>query len=183
MEAGRGAERVDVHSPRCSRWPQRGRLTYGQAATPPWAAGHPSRALDGSTWTVVPSPNVGAKHNRIRAVSAVSPLDAWAVGDSQTGGSLIEHWDGTGWSVVEHPVPSGTHTFWGVSALAANDAWVSGYVNASTGIQPLVEHWDGAAWQQQAPAGDAASLADRRIRTSLVATSGPLEAPGPRRSR
>ena len=70
----------------------------------------------------------------------------------QTGGSLIEHWNGSAWSVVEHPVPGGTHTFWGVSALAANDAWVSGYVNASTGLQPLIEHWDGAAWQQQTPA-------------------------------
>ena len=46
------------------------------------------------------------------AVTAVSPTDAWAVGhdeNSTNNGTLIEHFDGTSWSVLPNPsVTSGS---------------------------------------------------------------------------
>src|ERR1700730_11358503 len=62
---------------------------------------------NGTNWTVVPSPNPAA-YNRLFEVRAVSANDIWAVGfrtDCQgcAGHSLIEHWNGTVWSVVSSP--------------------------------------------------------------------------------
>src|SRR5579872_2095126 len=59
----------------------------------------------GTSWQVVASPNTGAYLNELTAVAAISSTDVWAVGYSQNRReapfqTLIEHWDGTGWSVV-----------------------------------------------------------------------------------
>src|SRR6516162_9621470 len=62
--------------------------------------------FDGHNWTVVPSPNVGTLANALFGV-AVTPGRAWAVGyvmdDTSKQQSLIEAWDGTQWSIVDHP--------------------------------------------------------------------------------
>ena len=43
---------------------------------------------NGSTWTVVPSPNVAGLDNILNGVRAESPTDIWAVGESAPGISL-----------------------------------------------------------------------------------------------
>src|SRR5438552_9774312 len=85
--------------------------------------------------------------------------DVWAVGDSGSAGSLVEHWNGLIWTVVSHPEPtSGARTLWGVKALQPNDAWAAGYVNSpASGLQPMIQHWDGASWQLQSTAAPAGS--------------------------
>ena len=92
-----------------------------------WAVGTlqaPSPAYDNRTliahyvdgaWTIVPSPNPGPPctdgnvvygGNRLNGLAVVSPDDIWAVGvgclDLET---LIEHWNGTAWSIVPSPNP------------------------------------------------------------------------------
>jgi len=46
----------------------------------------------------------GSKRDILYSASADSPSDVWAVGDQQgpdaTFGTLVEHWDGSSWSVV-----------------------------------------------------------------------------------
>ena len=64
--------------------------------------------FNGQVWSIVPSPNVGIFHNELDAVVAIDPFDAWAVGhydvsSSKTDKALIEHWNGTKWSVVAAP--------------------------------------------------------------------------------
>ena len=61
---------------------------------------------DGTSWSLIPSPDPGggdAGASQLFAVSAVSPTDVWAVG-LYTGDiaidTLILHWDGTAWSQV-----------------------------------------------------------------------------------
>jgi hypothetical protein len=53
---------------------------------------------------------------------------------------LVEHWNGTAWSIV--PDASSTTTglinLNGVAAVAANDVWVVGY--------DFIEHWNGTSW-------------------------------------
>jgi hypothetical protein len=67
--------------------------------------------------------------------------------------TLVEHWDGTQWSVI--PSPNGStgsgvqNILTGVSGFATNDLYAVGFVNdASTSGEPrtLVEHFDGTQW-------------------------------------
>src|SRR5438045_4037787 len=51
------------------------------------------------TWSVVPGPAAGTVDPELRAVTAVSANDVWAVG-YQDGQTLVEHWDGNLWTVV-----------------------------------------------------------------------------------
>jgi hypothetical protein len=53
---------------------------------------------------------------------------------------LIEHWDGTSWTITPNPtIAQSNSTLSGVAAISANDAWVVG--------GSLIEHWDGASWK------------------------------------
>jgi hypothetical protein len=75
---------------------------------------------DGTSWTVVPSPNVGGPNtqtisNQLRGVIAVSANDVWAFGDTDRFGpskitNLVLHWNGTAWSIVPSPSPNPRHT-------------------------------------------------------------------------
>ncbi|HJT55480.1 MAG TPA: hypothetical protein VJ761_03215, partial [Ktedonobacteraceae bacterium] len=108
------------------------------------------------TWKVVPSPNVGTFQNQLGSVAALSPGDAWAVGTSSNGNiqqsnvvtsALIEHWNGTQWSVVQSPKPAnGDYGLEGVAAISSNDAWTVGYSWDKQVQQTLIEHWDGKQW-------------------------------------
>src|SRR6266550_149132 len=59
-------------------------------------------------WSVVPSPN-GSSSSGLSGVAVVSASDIWAVGSSgnQMSGAqtLIEHWNGSSWSVMKSPNP------------------------------------------------------------------------------
>ena len=107
---------------------------------------------DAASWSVIPSPNPGVSGNELNAVTVVASNDVWAVGDS-TGGNgasqtLIEHWDGTMWSVVSSPSPSPFHNVLnGVTAVSANDVWAAGWLaNAHDVPKTLIEHWNGTTW-------------------------------------
>jgi hypothetical protein len=115
------------------------------------AAGDPRRVAEcGPTWSVVASPDGGLTGNSLYSVATNSSGDAWAVGtyfDGDVARSLIEHWDGSAWRVVEHP-ERGTDSFLlGVASVAADDAWAVGYYHGSDGLQhTFALHWDGLAW-------------------------------------
>jgi hypothetical protein len=78
--------------------------------------------------------------------------DVWAVGSSMgedTGQStLVEHWDGSAWSIVESPnrvdpeFEIHDNSLRDVVALSRSDAWAVGEGEGKT----LVSHWDGAGW-------------------------------------
>jgi hypothetical protein len=58
----------------------------------------------GSAWSVVASPNPGYT-NQLTGISLLSSTNIWAVGYQNTTStgpqvSLVEHWDGSQWSVV-----------------------------------------------------------------------------------
>jgi hypothetical protein len=105
---------------------------------------------DGTAWSRVPSPNPpGGQNARLTAVAAASADDAWAVG-SYSGPNdspktpwspLIEHWDGTAWSVVPSAaIPDAAFpVLTGVAVTSPTDAW-------AVGVYGLIAHWDGRAW-------------------------------------
>ncbi len=78
---------------------------------------------DGSVWSVVDSVDVGVNGNQFYAVAARASSDVFAVGQQAGAGfpskALIEHWDGTAWSVVPSPAdPAATALPLGVAATA-----------------------------------------------------------------
>lgn len=102
---------------------------------------------DGTAWTQVASPSPAANDNLLLGVAAVSADDAWAVG-WQNGGlgdtPLIEHWDGTNWSVSAPPKEGDSGRLTAVAAVSANDVWAVGDSYTET---PLIEHWNGTKWK------------------------------------
>jgi hypothetical protein len=109
-------------------------------------------AWDGSAWHIAATPNLDTQRDTLYSAVALSAGDVWAVGHQQsengTYGTLIEHWDGTSWSVVPSPDPgaSGNHLF-GVAAAGPDDIWAVGQRNDRHSDTPLVVHWDGHAWE------------------------------------
>jgi hypothetical protein len=108
---------------------------------------------DGAEWSVVPGPSVEPAFGVLTGVSAVAPNDIWAVGyatgSNQGGQTLIEHWNGSAWSIVPSPNASTfDNELLEVAAVAANDVWAVGYysINGSSMHATLVEHWDGTQW-------------------------------------
>lgn len=115
--------------------------------------------FNGSTWNIVSSPNrSGDTLSQLYSVAAVSTNDAWAVGSSLNGNlpsrTLIQHWNGTQWSIVSSPSPDKQfNELRGVAALSANDVWAVGYrggTKSETPIETFILHWNGTAWTQVA---------------------------------
>ncbi len=128
-----------------------------------WAVGYASSSTNGyqtlvehwngSSWSVVASPNMGSTHDYLSRVTAISANDIWAVGGYFTldsvGQTLIEHWNGTSWSIVASPTSGTLAALSGVAAVSASNVWAVGYTsNSTTGssFQTLIMHWNGTRW-------------------------------------
>ena len=106
--------------------------------------------FDGSTWISVPMelPNTAS----MSGVSVRAPNDVWAVGDvfdpeQQHFTSVIQHFDGTKWSLVPSPHFKGGDQLFGVKAIASNDVFaVGGSRSDNQKPLPLIEHFDGSKW-------------------------------------
>jgi hypothetical protein len=128
----------------------------------------------GSTWTVVPSPNPGAR-NGLTSVSGISPTDIWAVGtasnaDGTMEKSLIVHFDGTSWAQVPSPSPGTFNQLTSVHEISSTDAWAVGSVTDGNGFQTLTLHWDGTSWTQVASPSPGGQF--NTFLTGVTATSG-----------
>jgi hypothetical protein len=121
-------------------------------------------------WHIIASPNGSRQVNELHGVSALSENDVWAVGVSYNiertlGSTLIEHWNGSHWSVVPSPNPSSSvNQLNAVAAVSPNDVWAVG--TAPTPMNTvLILHWNGAAWSVMPnptngiPLGNLAALA------------------------
>jgi hypothetical protein len=109
---------------------------------------------DGRTWSLVDSPNPeGAPDAEFHAVSVRSKNDVWATGFTTITGSLfltlVEHWDGTQWTIVDSPNPEGSADsyLYGAEALTARNAWATGYYIAGGNLHTFAEHWNGRKWK------------------------------------
>jgi hypothetical protein len=129
-------------------------MTAGAVAeSVPFSAGGPLSPPECTgSFEAVPSPDVGEGPNQLTGVSAVSTTDAWAVGFhnsfGDSGNTLVEHWDGTRWSVVPSPTPGRGSRLFGVHAVSSNDVWAVGHTSVTEDtIRMLTLHWDGSAWE------------------------------------
>jgi hypothetical protein len=106
--------------------------------------------FDGTSWSIIPSPNVGVHANALFAVTAKAGK-AWAVGyfidNNFVSRSLIEAWDGHQWNIIDHPHAGSSDQFFGVSAISPSDIWAVGLQRDSSGkFLTLTEHFDGSDW-------------------------------------
>ncbi len=134
-----------------------------ERGTPPPAGTTPACA-----WSTVPAEGIDPDRlvNSPRGLSVISATDAWMVGsafEQREGGSsspLVEHFDGSTWSVVDVPNPDGL-TLEGVAAVSHNDVWFVGYRDrvVADGVVPnpahggttvALFHWDGSSLSEVA---------------------------------
>ena len=85
-------------------------------------------------------------------VLVFSPQDAWAVGESRSGG-LTLHWDGIVWQEVLNPTHSvrfGRHWLLSLNGLSRDDVWIGGWYEGSSLKRQdgVVLHWDGTGWAE-----------------------------------
>jgi len=88
------------------------------------------------------------------------------------GRPLIEHWNGTAWTVTAGPqLAAGVNTgLTGVAAVSPADAWAVGsYCAGMQGLKTLTEHWNGTAWTRVASPNPA--QADATWLSGVAATS------------
>src|SRR5207249_6128820 len=96
--------------------------------------------------------------------------------------TLIEHWNGTAWSIVPSPnAGSGDNRLNGIAAVAANEVWAVGASGIYPGTQALVERWDGSAWTI-APVPGAPGAVSSGLMGAAAAPGGEVWAVGYRRS-
>ena len=99
--------------------------------------------FDGTSWAVVPSPNVGPnsanQSNRLLGLTANSANDIWAFGSyfaaDGSGHQLtpLLHWDGASWTVASSPSPTKggfpCDLLWTGVVSSPGDVWILGSVH------------------------------------------------------
>jgi hypothetical protein len=129
-----------------------------------WAVGYSSNGSasltlverwNGSAWNIVTSPNAASPmvFNQLQSVTCPSTSNCWAVGYSTDSNSvvsqtLIEHYDGSGWAIVNGPTPVGTFSVLdSVVCINATNCWAVGSSAVGPGAaQTLIEQNTGSGW-------------------------------------
>ena len=99
---------------------------------------------DGTSWTVVPSPEVDDQPHGLTAVDASSSGDVWAAGSIGGYRPMLEHWDGRAWSLVDPGLPATgggglvdvlvtDDDVWAILGLSLEEASRSTWSRAGTG--------------------------------------------------
>jgi hypothetical protein len=114
---------------------------------------------NGSSWTIVPSPDTStSQSNLLSAVSCSSADACTAVGYSSggsanisTGRPLIETWNGSGWSIATSAATaSGSDVLNAVSCVSPSFCMAAGVAQLASPTNPdnvtFIEEWNGQAW-------------------------------------
>jgi hypothetical protein len=122
------------------------------------ATGVSATAATPPGWRVVSGAPVDGQNSNILLGSTCSDAwSCWAVGmtftDIGDGGrptSLVEHWDGSSWTVSSTGDPAGDSLsgFFSVTCPTTTDCWAVGAQQSADAPAPtaLAEHWNGSAW-------------------------------------
>jgi hypothetical protein len=119
-----------------------------QVPAPPVVDSTLAEHFNGRSWSIVRTPTVSTTGSSFFGVAGAASNDVWAVGfrfgtqNPDFGLQLIEHWDGTSWSVdTTGPTIEGD-SLSGVTVVSSNNVWAVGSASGNA----LVEHWDGTSW-------------------------------------
>jgi len=132
---------------------------------------------DGAKWVATSIPRPPRSQGSLYGVAATSANDVWAVGFYWSAATnyyvrtLIEHGDGSAWSIVSSPHDGEfSGTLYAVTAISANDVWAVGDLQGTTDSPAFTLHWDGSVWSRvpmQVP-----QLASATVLTGITSVSG-----------
>jgi hypothetical protein len=171
VERWNGTAWSTVTSPNSTRYYNELRDVDATSATSAWAVGYangdsgvnglPRNTLamrwNGSSWSVVPTPQPGTNIRQLYGVKAFSTGEAWSAGwyyDANFHGeALMLHWSGSAWTQVAVPDPGTSgNSLEGIAGSAPNDVWAVGYYTNSgeRGVlgHPFAIHYNGTSWTQ-----------------------------------
>jgi hypothetical protein len=127
--------------------------TAKAATSSGWNAATPSG------WNIVVGDNTNPPNsNLLFGTTCTSSWNCWAVGtgianinnNNVQPFALIEHWDGSSWTVAVSANPPGDalSVLWDVTCVTASDCWAVGAQQVANTNAPftLAEHWNGSAW-------------------------------------
>jgi hypothetical protein len=110
--------------------------------------------LNGTEWTIQPIPSpAGSTLTDLYEVSCISTTECIAIGlyrnSSGVDLALAERWNGSSWSLMTIPNPTGTKATILTNIKCTSSTMciaVGTYENSSGTMVPLVETWNGAEW-------------------------------------
>lgn len=157
-----------------------------RSATDAWAVGWGSSGIDltygivdhwnGTVWQPVATPAVGDASVQLTGVDILPSGDAFAVGNTTTGGTTAPHIEqylsgvGTG-KEIPGPAPVTGGTWQGIDLLSATDGWavgMSGSLAEDEPAQTLVARWNGTQWKQ-VPSPSPGTLSSRLTAVTALA--------------
>jgi hypothetical protein len=127
-----------------------------------WAVGRTSSSGSGSTalaehwngqsWIAATMPTTPGGAAGLFGVACTNSTDCWTVGSYFTSQEppatqvLVEHWNGTDWTVVSTPsLPGGQYNFLNATTCSnSTDCWAVG--DSANYGKTLAEHWNGRDW-------------------------------------
>jgi hypothetical protein len=115
------------------------------SATNVWAAGLGRTLLhwNGHVWHTV-TDNIGdAGQVTLTSVSTSGPRNVWAIAATQSGSSLLVHWNGKKWT--SEPAPSGV-SLTGIATTSTRQAWAVGYRIVDGRYYGYAAHFHGQRW-------------------------------------
>lgn len=129
------------------------------SATDVWALGRTAGAegapeplvehWDGAQWSII-AIAPAASPASVSSVSASGPNDVWVAGAQTMAGTvntavpLVEHWDGTTWTVMTNLPDLGNAAIDSVFAAGPGDVWAA-VQQPGQGVTSFL-HWDGKTW-------------------------------------
>lgn len=144
--------------------------------------------FNGTAWSIVPNPDTytsqGIEHgiSGYNSVVAISSSDVWVATKEGVETAVVEHWNGSAWSVIPTP-PLAVFNGQAVNGVAVNalaatsssDVWAVGGT-VGFGRRPprnqLIEHWDGKSWSiVPAPSGTGTTTTTPQALSSVTALS------------
>jgi hypothetical protein len=110
-----------------------------------------TESWDGTSWSILPSPNVAGIEQALVGIACISKSQCWAIGNGfgAPPTSIIERWNGTSWSLVKAPDPGDPGSqLRDVACASATQCFAVGWhfnANDARGF-PLIDAWDGSHW-------------------------------------
>jgi hypothetical protein len=106
---------------------------------------------NGANWGFLNSANPGgATDASLTDVACPNLKGCFAVGSFSNAGStgtLVEHWNGSSWSIQSSPTPSGTSAnLRDIECPTTKSCFAVGTVSNGSGSKALAEHYNGSGW-------------------------------------
>ena len=127
---------------------------------------------NGSTWAIIPSPNIGDVPNRLSRISCVSTSFCKAVGNAGTTVTqpLAMTWNGSIWT-SDSTSDLLTSVLTGVSCVSINSCVAVGSQKVGRFFQTVVAKWDGVNWGLQTSQNTAANQNNQLYSVSCPVTT------------